>query len=129
MDYAYLRDQELIEDLLDHTAVVYQRELDCIRLLSQAAAARRWAIASYTTAQSLNPPDYAAMRHWRAVWADCDAALEVLAHLPGRLRAARSRLTMAPAQLGDTYQAVYDTLAQGRVMPYNGRWLTGENAL
>ena len=126
MDYAYSSDQELIEELLEHASAIYQRELDTIRLWSQAAAARQWAIASYTTAQALNPPDYEAMRRWRAVWADCDAALEVLTNIPRRLRAARTRLTMAPAELGDTYQAVYDTLAQDRVMPYDGRWLTGE---
>lgn len=126
MEHAYASDQELIAELLEHELAIRRRESGYIKLRSNIVKARAWAVASFTTAQRKHPPDQAAMEHWAAVAADCNTALDVLAPLPGKLRAARAALNRAPGELGETYQQVYDLLAQGRVMPHEGRWLTGE---
>lgn len=128
MDSPYDSDEELIGELYDRILDVWERQAAYIRLRSGIVGALRHAIAKFTAAANERPPNEAAMTRWAAVRADCEAALDVLSTLPRRLHVARASLTRAPAELGDTYQAVYDLLAQGRVMPMDGRWLTGEEA-
>ncbi|HEY9441011.1 MAG TPA: hypothetical protein VIS29_20680 [Streptomyces sp.] len=62
----------------------------------------------------------------RIVLADCRTALEVLGEAAGRLRHAVSRIGAVPGELGEVYEAVYRLVRAGRVLPHNGRWLTGE---
>jgi hypothetical protein len=57
----------------------------------------------------------------------CDRALVVLAELDRRLRHAIARLQAAPAALGETYESVYDLIRAGGLMPFAGRWLTGDD--
>lgn len=42
-----------------------------------------------------------------------------------RLRHTQARLQSVPADLGETYESVYDLLRRGGTLPYDGRWLTG----
>lgn len=126
MEYAYASDQELIGDLWEFEARIRRRQNSYVQLRSQILNARAYAVAMYNDAANQHPPKQLDMEHWALVIADCDTALDVLAPLARKLRTARARLTRAPAELGDTYQQVYDLLAQGRVMPHEGRFITGE---
>jgi len=126
MTCRYDTDQELISDVLDAIQTVWERQGAYIRLRSGIVQARARANALFAEAAAQSPPIEMDMAHYAAISADCDAALEVLSGLSSRLRAARGNLSRAPAELGETYQQVYDLLAQGRVMPHDGRWLTGE---
>lgn len=126
MEFAYNSDQELIEELLDMTCQLWTRHNAYVRLRSTIVQRFAYAAAMFGAAACMDPPSEMDMAYWAAVKGDCEAAVEVLSPLPAKLRAARAALTRAPAELGETYQAVYDLLAQGRVMPHDGRWLTGE---
>lgn len=126
MEAPYRSDEELIGDLLEFNSLLWQRQNAYIRLRSAIIESRAYAIAMYNHAASQDPPLTMDMDYWAAFRIDCNTALEVLSGLPRRLRAARTNLNRAPGELGDTYQAVYDLLSQGRVMPYDGRFLTGE---
>ena len=126
MESPYDSDEELIGDVLEHDTAVWRRQNAYLKLRSAIVQSRAYAIAMYNHAASQDPPVTMDMDYYQAVRIDCDTALEVLAPLPQRLRTARSRLMSAPAELGETYQAVYALLAEGRVMPYDGRWIAGE---
>jgi len=58
----------------------------------------------------------------------CERALAVLAELDRRLRHAIARLQAAPAALGETYESVYDLIRAGGLMPFDGRWITGDDS-
>lgn len=123
-DCPYHLDRELIDDLLDQITAIAERQQAHARLHTETAHAHVQAARLLDTATPQTHPDDLA--GWRSTISDCTAAAEALSGLRSRLRVARTKLTAAPAQLGETYQAVYTLLEQGRVMPYNGRWLTGE---
>jgi len=57
----------------------------------------------------------------------CERALGLLAELDRRLRHAIARLQAAPAALGETYESVYNLIRAGGLMPFDGRWLTGDD--
>lgn len=58
----------------------------------------------------------------------CDRALGLLAEMDRRLRHAIARLQAAPAVLGETYESVYNLIRAGGLMPFDGRWLTGDDS-
>jgi hypothetical protein len=62
----------------------------------------------------------------RALVQACDRALVVLAELDRRLRHAIARLQAAPAALGEAYEPVYNLVRAGGLMPFEGRWITGD---
>jgi hypothetical protein len=128
MDSPYSTDEELISDVLDAIQTVWDRQGAYIRLRSTIARTRAHAMAMHADAASRTPPSEMDMAYWASIASDCDTALEALASLPTHLRAARANLSRAPAELGETYQQVYDLLEQGRVMPHDGRWISGEDA-
>ena len=55
----------------------------------------------------------------------CEEAVEVTAGLVKRLRWALARLRAVPADLGETYEAVYNLIRRGGALPHDGRWVTG----
>jgi len=55
----------------------------------------------------------------------CEDALQTLGELSRQLRYALARIRAVPADLGETYEAVYTLLRRGGVMPHHGRWITG----
>ncbi|MFB9248572.1 hypothetical protein ACFFWE_10060 [Sphaerisporangium melleum] len=116
------QDRDLIEGICDLLDDIADRWHDYIRL-RHAAATERARARAHLNATS-NPHD---KEYLQAVVADCTTALDVLAPLAGRLRAASARLNDTPEQLGETYAAVYDLVARGGQMPRNGRWITGED--
>jgi hypothetical protein len=90
------------------------------------------ALADLAAAQAAEDDDAAADATARAAAARvriqaCERALAVLAELDRRLRYAIARLQAAPAALGETYEAAYDLIRAGGLMPFDGRWLTGED--
>lgn len=114
-------DRELITAICDLLDLIADRWTAYRALLVAAANARAFARALLAGA-----PDDLGAGYQRAVIADCTTALDILGSLAARLRAASSRLNAAPHELGETYAAVYALIAQGRRMPHNGRWITGE---
>ncbi len=56
----------------------------------------------------------------------CETAIGVLDPLIHRLRHALARLRAVPSDLGETYESVYNLIRRGGVMPYEGRWVTGQ---
>lgn len=117
-------DRELVDALLDLVALVAARYTECIGFIGEAVATRA---AAYKRIAALDPEENADDIRWlRVNIANCSTALEVIAPLPARLRAAMARLNAAPGRLGDTYAAVYRLVEAGRVLPYDGRWITGE---
>ena len=114
-------DRELVTAILDLLDEVSARWDNYIKL--RAAAANQRALARF---RAVNADTDDVKAHWRRVAVDCTTALDVLGELRPRLSTAASRLSAAPHQLGSTYAAVYALIAQGRVMPHNGWWITGE---
>ncbi|MFI6510165.1 hypothetical protein ACIBCT_21380 [Streptosporangium sp. NPDC050855] len=114
-------DRELVCAILDLLDDVAARWDAYIKL--RTVAANRRAVAR-TRAVNADADDVKA--RWRRIAVDCTTALDILGELRPRLSAAALRLSAAPHQLGDTYAAVYALIAQGRTMPHNGRWITGE---
>jgi hypothetical protein len=91
------------------------------------------ALAGLAAAQAAEDEDAAADAAARAAAARvriqvCERALTVLAELDRRLRHAIARLQAAPAALGETYESVYDLIRAGGLMPFDGRWLTGDDS-
>src|SRR5690606_62365 len=126
MEHAYASDQELIGDVLEFEARIRRRQNSYVKLRSRIVQARAYAVAMYNDAASQDPPNQPDMEQWALVAADCNTALDVLAPLASKLRGARAALNRAPGELGETYQQVYDLLSRGRVMPHQGRFITGE---
>lgn len=54
-----------------------------------------------------------------------EEALEILGQLTGQLRRALALLQRVPEDLGETYEAIYDHIRAGRVMPKDGDFLRG----
>ncbi|WP_431897963.1 hypothetical protein [Nonomuraea sp. bgisy101] len=118
----YRTDRDLVEDLVELSVAVndYGRRVE---QLVRRVAARRFTLIRYL---SESEEDHPQRPEWRRELVDCNTALAVLRPLPRRLAVVSAKLTACPVQLGETYAAVYALVAAGRVMPYRGRWLTGE---
>jgi hypothetical protein len=56
----------------------------------------------------------------------CEDIGQALTVLRQHLERARTRIRAVPADLGETYESVYRLIRRGGVMPYQGRWITGE---
>ena len=56
----------------------------------------------------------------------CEDIGQALTVLRQHLERARARIRAVPADLGETYESVYRLIRRGGVMPYEGRWITGE---
>ncbi|MGI5155849.1 hypothetical protein [Microbispora sp. CA-102843] len=114
-------DRDLVDQLLDFGIAIlgrYDRVVTLVRMI----VLRRAELLAWIASAIRGDP----VEAWQAEVVDCTTALEVLAGVPRRLRAAAGRVAATPAALGETYAEVYRLVAAGRVLPYNGRWLTGE---
>jgi hypothetical protein len=118
----YPSDTDLVEALFDLQDAVY-RWWKGVERLTRAVARRR---ARLIQCLSESEPDHPQRPEWHWELVDCNTALEILTDVPARLNAAINKLAAVPIELGDTYAAVYTLVAAGRVMPHNGRWITGE---
>ncbi|OPG10574.1 hypothetical protein [Microbispora sp. GKU 823] len=119
----FASDRELVDQLLDF-GIAILGQYDRVVTLVRMAALRQAELLAWIASATKGDP----VEAWQAELVDCTTALEVLAGVPRRLRAAAGRVAATPAALGETYVEVYRLVAAGRVLPYNGRWLTGEMA-
>ena len=55
----------------------------------------------------------------------CEDIGQALTVLRARLQRARARIRALPADLGETYEAVYRLIRRGGRLPYEGRWIQG----
>ncbi|MFC3983418.1 hypothetical protein [Streptosporangium jomthongense] len=116
----YATDHELVGALVDLLDEIADRWQAYVRLRNAVATARARARAYLNAGATENEALL------RATITDCTTALEILSHLGTRLGLASRRLHDAPAALGDTYAAAYRLVHGGRVLPRDGRWITGE---
>jgi hypothetical protein len=70
---------------------------------------------------------------WEAIITECETRASIcedigqaLGVLRQRLERARARLRAVPADLGETYESVYNLIRRGGHMPHEGRWISGE---
>ena len=75
----------------------------------------------------------AAVAAAKALIAECQTRISIcedidraLTALRQHLERATARIRAVPADLGETYESVYRLIRRGGVMPYEGRWITGE---
>jgi hypothetical protein len=54
-----------------------------------------------------------------------EETIRILTDLVRRLRWALTRLRAVPADLGETYESVYNLIRHGGALPRDGRWITG----
>jgi hypothetical protein len=92
------------------------------RLADRVTAALDAALADDEDADNNEDEDEAAERIGR-----CEAALGLLAEIEKRLSHAVSRLEAVAPVLGETYESVYSLLRRGGLMPFEGRWIEGED--
>jgi len=59
----------------------------------------------------------------------CEEIGQALQALTHRLRHALARLRAVPADLGETYESVYNLIRRGGRMPHEGCWITGETSV
>ena len=107
----YATDRALLDDIGTLDMLLFRRERQCTELRDLVLAAIAGAPAG---------PEGDGQR------ADAQAALDVLAEVMPRLRYARMRLTSVPAALAKRYEAPQRLVRSGGVMPFDGRWITGE---
>jgi hypothetical protein len=55
----------------------------------------------------------------------CEEIARTAGALVRRLRYALARIGAVPADLGETYESVYNLIRGGGVLPHQGRWVTG----
>jgi len=143
---AYGADAELLEEVAeveDATAVALPeaRQLadEARRELAAARAAKVKAQAALAAARMM-PAATARQREIRAAAIEraqrqvdealtrievAEEALEILRELTMQLRRALALLGRVPEDLGETYEAIYDHIRAGGVMPKDGDWMTG----
>jgi hypothetical protein len=103
-------------------------EDDATELLTSASVLAKKATAALDAALELaedgeTSADRAIGRERAAA---CEEAIGILAELDQRLRYAIGRIQAVPEALGETYESVYNLIRAGGLMPFDGRWLTGE---
>lgn len=129
------QDKLMLSATEDTAALVAETARDARRLgdqardaLEDAQAALAAARAAYASASG--PADAstaeAAMSAALAQISSCTSALELLEDLTQRLAHAHARLESVPDDLREVYEAHYRLVRKGRVLPFEGRWLTGE---
>jgi hypothetical protein len=145
---AYSTDSEFTDAVAEAEAKLAGRVAAVARLTEEAGAALddaeddlEAARADLARAQAMpvsrpcdgcHPAREAAITAARAAIADASDragyardAIGVLAGASGRLRTALKWIRRVPGDLADTYEAVYDHVRAGRVMPQSGDFLAG----
>lgn len=116
-------DNELLRHVLELEVWLSTRLNEISRFTASVEADLAKAIEVFETTDDEDEEDEA----WRTI-CDCRAALEVVEPAVPRLRHALIRVRAVPEELGEHYTAAYRTLSRGHVLPFEGRWFTGEPA-
>ncbi len=142
----YARDTEMLEEVAeveDATAAALheaQELRDQARRELSSARAAEWRARAALAAAHLMPAATGRQQAAKLAAAEraqrqiieaqqqaevCEEALEILVPFIRQLRLALACLRRVPEDLGETYEAIYDHIRSGRVMPKDGDWLTG----
>ena len=103
----------------DYVGALIDLECDLFTKLQQISAM----IARYAAALEA---EYGKVLQRPKVIAALQAALEILATARDKATAALNRVMAAPDELTGTYAAAYHHVRSGRVLPFNGRFISGE---
>ena len=120
---------EAVEEVTDQvrTRVQEIRRETAVTRTDLEAAEAELAGARQAEARARDDNERAAARsaaaRARNTIADCQAALELLTDGDQRLTYVMSRLLAVPDELGDVYEAAYQTVCRGHVLPHDGRFL------
>jgi hypothetical protein len=95
-------------------------------LADQAVDQAELAARAMRAALKARPPDYAAYQMALRQYQDAVAAYDICVETDDRLRRAYEQLATARPVFGETYEGTERFVAKGGVMPYEGRWVTGE---
>jgi hypothetical protein len=129
---AWANDVELVtavEDLTDaartQATAVNQLGVQVQQALDQAEAELAAAQAALRAAETDHDEAAARARIAKArqMIADCMEALEILTDAAQRLAFVLAKLLAVPDELGDTYEAAYETVSRGHRLPHDGRFL------
>ena len=97
----------------------------------QLAAARRMPVTD--RCDGCHARRAAAIAAAEALITECETRIEIcedieraLHVLRQHLERARARIRAVPADVGETYESVYNLIRRGGRMPHQGRWITGE---
>lgn len=129
---AWVNDVELVEEVEEVTDEIRTRVQDIRKLTAEVQAALEQAevelaAAKRALAAARNGNERAAARvraaKASAVISDCVSAGEILTDADQKLTYVMSRLLAVPDELGDVYEAAYQTLGRGHRLPHDGRFL------
>jgi hypothetical protein len=112
-------DGELLDFILEIELIIRARLGILTAMAAQFEADRAHALELMEHASSY--------QRGRLILRDCNAALAILQPAIDRLRYALSRVAAVPTDLGERYEAAYNTLQRGHVLPHDGRFITGED--
>lgn len=127
----WANDADLLTVVEDITTAVQLQAAEVGRFGAQVEQAQSAAKEELAAAQALraagNERQAAAARSRIAAAqrtiADCMEALELLVDAAQRLAFVLAKLLAVPDELGDTYEAAYETVHRGHLLPHDGRFL------
>jgi chromosome segregation ATPase len=129
---AWANDAKMVEAVEEITDEIRTRVQDIRKLAAEVQVALDQAEAELAAAKralagARNDNERAAARARMAKSAatitDCTTAIEILADADQKLTYVMSRLLAVPDELGDVYEAAYQTLGRGHRLPHDGRFL------
>jgi hypothetical protein len=129
---AWANDAEMVSAIDDLNLGLWGRITAIKRLRAEVEAALEQAEADLAAARralagakddAARAAAQAKMRQAAAVIGDCEAALEILQDVEQRLLVAASKFLAPGDDLADVYEAAYDTVSRGHVLPHDGRFL------
>jgi hypothetical protein len=129
---AWANDAEMVDAVEEVTDQIRLRVQDIRKLKAEVDAALEQAEIELAAARKAlagaNNDDQRAAARARmakvaAVISDCVAATELLVDADQRLTFVLAKLLSVPDELGDVYEAAYQTVSRGHHLPHDGRFL------
>jgi hypothetical protein len=117
---AYPSDREFLEELV-------LAEEDLAERAAAVSSLQERVFLALAAATSDDPDDEDEDSDAEDRAALCEEAAGILDEVAPRLRLALARVRAVPGDLGETYEAAYDLVRRGGVLPHRGRWVTGED--
>jgi hypothetical protein len=129
---AWANDAEMVDAVEEVTDQIRTRVQDIRKLKAEVDAVLEQAEADLAAARralagAKNDDQRAAararMEKAAAVISDCVSAMELLVDADQRLTFVLAKLLSVPDELGDVYEAAYQTVSRGHRLPHDGRFL------